>query len=486
MIPYGERSWYALDDYIQRQVEKSLATATAASSAEVVTLREEITRSRTERDQMVTASNIYGRQYTELHREHQKALERIRTLEKPISDPNEVSRHNVKVVMELKAERDLQAEIIATLKKKLMISNADMDQAKKFQSEADLRARQTETELERTRAFGEAKSQRIGKSIEEAMEKVESLKEAESSMKGRYDDLHKINGALTKRIAELEVAALLTKSSVLPSPPIALSNGIAYQVATSVPTAPNQSQSITSNALSHENDLLKNQLKIAREELKQARADVDDARRLWKGMDQGQGGEEGQVNSTETKIRSLESTIDDLQISNGTLKLQVDTYETERQQRRVKEMHIQNAREITKLHVLHTGDYTDLRSPPPPSSPVASPNPNLDSDSAVIERDGKMEVDVMKQEISAATCNCGRDAIIQDMTLRSEQVFVQTLNLVAGTRGAVQDKLDSSPLSERKMRLKQLQTIERYGEMVEGLVDYARDRVANQVGRGIE
>ena len=301
MIPYGERSWYALDDCIQRQVEESLASATAAFSAEVVTLREEITRSRTERDQMVTASNISGRQYTELHREHQKALERIRTLEKPISDPNEVSRHNVKVAMELKAERDLQAEIIATLKKKLMISNADMDQAKKFQSEADLRARQTETELERTRAFGEAKSQRIGKSIEEAMEKVESLKEAESSMKGRYDDLHKINGALTKRIAELEVAALLTKSSVLPSPPIALSNGIADQVATSVPTAPNQSQSITSNALSHENDLLKNQLKIAREELKQARADVDDARRLWKGMDQGQGGEEGQVNSTETK-----------------------------------------------------------------------------------------------------------------------------------------------------------------------------------------
>jgi ribosomal protein L24 len=71
-------------------------------------------------------------------------------------------------------------------------------------------------------------------------------------------------------------------------------------------------------------------------------------------------------------------------------------------------------------------------------------------------------------------CDCGREATIVEMTLKSEKVFVETLRLAKVTQAAAEMKLEETPLKERSIRLRTVAVVSKYRNMVEELVRDAR------------
>jgi hypothetical protein len=225
----------------------------------------------------------------------------------------------------------------------------------------------------------------------------------------------------------------------------------------------------------------KRELDQVRAELKQALADLEEARFPWYGMvleadAEGEGqigeGKREAVDIVKAKIQALETTITTLQSTNGALQLQLDDIAAKAEVKRLKDLAIKNARETTKLQILHAGSagVIDVTTPSPPTS-----SPTADSKSAVVN-DDKMEVEIEGE------CNCGREAIIAEMATRSEVVFEQTLNLLENLKTAARTKLDDSPLKDRGQRVRSVEILTKYVGRVEGLVEHAREGVANRLG----
>jgi hypothetical protein len=206
---------------------------------------------------------------------------------------------------------------------------------------------------------------------------------------------------------------------------------------------------------------------------------LEEARFPWYGMvlEQEAEGETGEgkkeaVDIVKAKIQALETTITTLQSTNGALQLQLDDIAAKAEFKRLKDLAIKNARETTKLQILHAGSagVIDVTTPSPPTS-----SPTADSKSSAVNED-KMEVEI------EGDCNCGREAIIVEMASRSEVVFEQTLNLLENVKTAARTKLDDSPLKDRGQRVRSVEILTQYVEKVEGLVEHAREGVANRLG----
>jgi hypothetical protein len=240
------------------------------------------------------------------------------------------------------------------------------------------------------------------------------------------------------------------------------------QIAT--PTAEHQHPVIVCD-LQLEVATYKSELEGAHAELKQAQTDLEEARFPWYGMvlEQEAEGETGEgkkeaVDIVKAKIQALETTITTLQSTNGALQLQLDDIAAKAEFKRLKDLAIKNARETTKLQILHAGSagVIDVTTPSPPTS-----SPTADSKSSAVNED-KMEVEI------EGDCNCGREAIIVEMASRSEVVFEQTLNLLENVKTAARTKLDDSPLKDRGQRVRSVEILTQYVEKVEGLVEHAR------------
>ena len=179
----------------------------------------------------------------------------------------------------------------------------------------------------------------------------------------------------------------------------------------------------------------RSRLQLSRAELKQALADLDEARFPWYGIGlevEGQG-QEGQgkreaVDIVKAKINALESTITTLRSANGDLQLQIDRFASEAELKRLKDLALTNARETTKLQILHSGGarLINVTASSPPSHTLNPGSPE--------GRDDKMEVEIQE-------CSCGREEVILELNSRSEMVFEQTLNLVDNVKTAAQHKI---------------------------------------------
>ena len=183
----------------------------------------------------------------------------------------------------------------------------------------------------------------------------------------------------------------------------------------------------------------------------------------------GQGRKEA-VDIVKAKIQALEANVTSLQSENGALQLQLEEIVAKAELKRLKDLALKNARETTKLQILHSGGagLVDLTTPSPTSSPT------FNATSSAVDND-KMAFEV------EGDCSYGREAIIVDMASRSEVVFEQTLNLLENVKTAARAKLDDSPLRDRGQRVRSVEVLTKYLEKVAGLVEHAREGVANRL-----
>jgi hypothetical protein len=217
----------------------------------------------------------------------------------------------------------------------------------------------------------------------------------------------------------------------------------------------------------------KSELEEIRAELKQALSDLEEARFPWYGMvleadGEGDGqieeGKKEAVDIVKAKIQNLETTITELQSNNGALHLQLDDIAAKAELKRLKDLAIKNARETTKLQILHAGSAViDVTTPDPVSSTI---------------NDDEMEVEV-EVEVEGE-CGCGREEVIKEMASRSEVVFEQTLILLENVRAAAQSKVEDAPLKDRAQSIRNVEILTRYMAKVEGFVGHAREGVANR------
>jgi len=188
---------------------------------------------------------------------------------------------------------------------------------------------------------------------------------------------------------------------------------------------------------------------------------------------EGEGGEEKKeaVDIVKARIHNLETTITSLQSTNGALQLQLDDIAASAEMKRLKDLAIKNARETTKLQILHAGSagVIDLTTPTP------TPTPKPESSTV---NDDKMEVEVE----SEGDCGCVREEVIKDMASRSEVVFEKTLILLETFKAAAQSKVEDLPLKDRAQNIKNVEILSQYMEKVEGFVGHAREGVANRLG----
>ena len=218
----------------------------------------------------------------------------------------------------------------------------------------------------------------------------------------------------------------------------------------------------------------KSELEQTRADLKQALVDLEEARFPWYGMGseaEGQGqegkGKKEAVDTVKAKMNALESTITTLRSTNGDLQLQIDRFASEAELKRLKDLALKNARETTKLQILHSGgaQLIDVTASSPPSHALNPGSP--------VSRGDKMEVEIQE-------CGCGREGVIEEMATRSEMVFEQTLNLVENVKTAAQAKLDDSPLKDRSQRVDSVKISTKYLDKIQGLVEHAREGMANR------
>jgi hypothetical protein len=244
---------------------------------------------------------------------------------------------------------------------------------------------------------------------------------------------------------------------------------------TATPTV-NHQHSVVVCDLQLEIATYKSELEKVRAELKQSLSDLEEARFPWYGMvleqKEGQEGEEKKeaVDIVKAKIQALETTITTLQSTNGALQLQLDDIAAKAELKRLKDLAIKNARETTKLQILHSGGAGVID--------VTTPTPTANPESSVIN-DDMMEVEV-EVEVEKE-CGCGREEVIKEMVSRSEVVFEQTLILLENVRNAAQSKVEDSPLKDRAQSVRNVEVLNRYMEKVEGLVEHAREGVANRL-----
>jgi chromosome segregation ATPase len=245
---------------------------------------------------------------------------------------------------------------------------------------------------------------------------------------------------------------------------------------TATPTV-NHQHSVVVCDLQLEIATYKSELEKVRAELKQSLSDLEEARFPWYGMvleqKEGQEGEEKKeaVDIVKAKIHALETTITTLQSTNGALQLQLDDIAAKAELKRLKDLAIKNARETTKLQILHSGGAGVID--------VTTPTPTANPESSVVH-DDMMEVEV-EVEVEGE-CDCGREEVIKEMASRSEVVFEQTLILLENVRNAAQSKVEDSPLKDRAQSVRNVEVLTRYMEKVEGLVEHAREGVANRLG----
>jgi chromosome segregation ATPase len=342
---------------------------------------------------------------------------------------------------------------ITLLRNALEQTRADLEQA--HADNAQLRSKVTDLETEATRSKVEWVVRRT---------QIQDSQKAEALAKNKVEESRTKNEQLLDQIKDLkELISKYEAQIELPLP---------SQIAT---------PAVEQQHLQLEVATYKRELDQVRAELKQALADLEEARFPWYGMvleadAEGEGqigeGKREAVDIVKAKIQALETTITTLQSTNGALQLQLDDIAAKAEFKRLKDLAIKNARETTKLQILHAGSagVIDVTTPSPPTS-----SPTADSKSAAVN-DDKMEVEIEGE------CNCGREAIIAEMATRSEVVFEQTLNLLENLKTAARTKLDDSPLKDRGQRVRSVEILTKYVGRVEGLVEHAREGVANRLG----
>jgi chromosome segregation ATPase len=345
---------------------------------------------------------------------------------------------------------------ITLLTRELEKTRDDLKQAQADNTQLESKITDLETEAARSKVEWVVRRTQIQDSEKAEALAKNKVEESRNKNQQSLDQIRELKELISKYEAQIELP--------LPS-----------QIAT--PTAEHQHPVIVCD-LQLEVATYKSELEEVRAELKQAQADLEEARFPWYGMvleaeGQGQegGGKKEAVDIVKAKIQALETTITELQSNNGALHLQLDDIAAKAELKRLKDLAIKNSRETTKLQILHAGSagVIDVTTPSPPTS-----SPTADSKSSAVN-DDKMEVEIEGE------CNCGREAIIVEMASRSEVVFEQTLHLLDNVRTAARAKLDDSTLKDRDQRIKSVEILTEYVERVEGLVEHAREGVANRL-----
>jgi len=404
-------------------LHKTLKNDLAVAKSEVARLREAQSGIMARSDEMRTKNDGLTERVAELEAE---AL-----LPMPSTLPvHSVGTGNATPLVDLPLQITLLQRELEKTRADLKQSQADNDQLKSKNTDSETQAKQFQTEVRESRTRSE-----------QLVDQVRDLKELISWYEAQIE---------------------------LPLPP---------QIAT--PTVKHQDSIIVCD-LRLEIAKYKSDLEEVRAELKQALADLEEARFPWYGMvseaeAEGQEGERKKeaVDIVKARIHDLETAITELQSTNGALQLQLDDISAKAELKRLKDLALKNARETTKLQILHAGSagVIDVTTPSPPAlSPIA------DSSSPALN-DDKMEMEVEVE----GDCNCGREAVIVEMASRSEVVFEQTLNLLENVKTAAQTKLDDSPLKDRGQRVRSVDVLTKYLEKVAGLVDHAREGVANRL-----
>lgn len=593
MIPHfepstGLESFCTLDKYIQQHIK----AATGDTSQELTTLQSTVDRLRAERNKAMNDGHTLHGQYTELLRTHNNSAARMRTLETTMKTNN----HPEELFAKFQAEGLAKDDSIKRLEKRV----AKAEEAAKVARDLRRSAEDAEAQKARDTEALQTNNNRLSAKISElengcAQQKilkydlsvarshlktantdVTRLREAQSGIMARSDELRRKNETLTERIAELDAEALLPMPSALPglsvttgnaTPLVDLSHQITilqsaleqsradlkhtqaenaelksknadleteakrsqlewlvrreqiqdsknaqaladtqagesrtrneqlldqikglkdltskyeaqivlplpHQLVT--PPAGEQQHSAILRDLQLEIATYKSELEESHTNLRRALVDLEEARFPWYGMGleaegQGQegGGKKEAVDIVKAKINALETTITTLRSNNGDLQLQIDRFASEAELKRLKDLALKNARETTKLQILHSegARLIDVTASSPPS-------PALDPGSPVV-RDDKMEVEIQE-------CGCGREEVILESNSRSEMVFEQTLNLVENVKTAAQAKLDEAPLKDRGQRVDSVKILTKYLEKIEGLVEHARGGMVNR------
>ena len=340
------------------------------------------------------------------------------------------------------------------------------------QTRSDLKqAHADNAELKSKNAVLETEAARFKVELVVRRTQLQDSQKAQALAENEVTELRTKNQKLLDQIRDLkELVSKYEAQIELPLP---------SQLGTPNPTVEHQ-HSVIGCDLRLEIAKYKSELGEVRAELKQALADLEEARFPWYGMvleaeAEGQEGERKKeaVAIVKARIHDLETAITELQSTNGALQLQLDDISAKAELKRLKDLALKNARETTKLQILHAGSagVIDVTTPSPPaSSPIA------DSSSPALN-DDKMEVEVEVE----GDCSCGREAVIVEMASRSEVVFEQTLNLLENVKTAARTKLDDSPLKDRGQRVRSVEVLTKYLEKVAGLVEHAREGVANRL-----
>jgi len=491
-----------------------------------------------ELNDITTVSNHPGVLYTKLQAEVDVKSGSIKKLEKSVAEAEGVA----------KVERDLRQLAENTAAQKTRASEGLQQVINRLSTRVS--ELEKECDLHKTLKYDLA----VAKShLKNANTEVTRLREAQSGIMARSDEMRTKNDGLTERVTELEAEALLPMPSTLPVHSVGTGNATPlvdlpvqitllqrelektraelkqYQAdndqleskITDLETQVTQSQTEVRESRTRNERLVdqvrdlkeliskyeaqielplpsqlatptltvgqqhsvivcdlrlevakyKSDLEEVRAQLKQSQADLEEARFPWYGMVLEQEGKDGQgrkeaVDIVKAKIQALEANVTSLQSENGALQLQLEEIVAKAELKRLKDLALKNARETTKLQILHSGGagLVDLTTPSPTSSPTFNATSSADDN------------DKMKVE-----CKCGREAGIVEMALRSEVVFEQTLNLLENVKTAAQAKLDDSPLKNRGQRVRSVDVLTKYLEKVAGLVEHAREGVANRL-----
>jgi DNA repair exonuclease SbcCD ATPase subunit len=424
--------------------------------------KEESTRKQVTIDQLVTSENTMRSQLNEGARLYQDAVKKIQALETSASAAN---AHNARVVEE--KSKGLRATVELEQKRAKLAEQAVT--AATHQASAVARklalVQNLNAELETQKANLKLDSDRIMVELLLRRTQVKDSQKERDAAVARAEQLEMEKTLLKDQVQELKAAA--SQIITLPIPAVATVDTTAFEL----------QHSVTVNNLQLDIASLSSDLEEARAELKQSQKDLQEARFPWHGMVDKEGkaiaGDEGAVDAVKARIDSLERTITALEKDKADITLEREQLLSEKRMREMKELEIANRREMTKLQAQYLGreDIPECFLSPESSSPTF-PTDSLDT------ADDKMEMEVEEGEVVESNkeeeCDCGREATIVEMTLKSEKVFVETLRLAKVTQAAAEMKLEETPLKERSIRLRTVAVVSKYRNMVEELVRDAR------------